>query len=91
VSHFHDDGRVTEVEFEYKGKNIVLFNGYFPNGGTRADGTEMVSYKLEFYNQLIQYANSIKSSGKDVILTGDFNIVHTPIDIARPKENEDSI
>jgi exodeoxyribonuclease-3 len=68
-----------------------LFNGYFPNGGTRADGTEMVSYKLEFYNQLIQYANSIKSSGKDVILTGDFNIVHTPIDIARPKENEDSI
>jgi len=51
----------------------------------------MVTYKLEFYNQLIKYANEIKENGKDVILTGDFNIVHTPIDIARPKENENSI
>ena len=93
VHHFHDDGRVTEIEFEkeWSKKNIVLFNWYFPNGGTRADGTEMVTYKLEFYNQLIKYANEIKENGKDVILTGDFNIVHTPIDIARPKENENSI
>jgi exodeoxyribonuclease-3 len=51
----------------------------------------MLTYKLEFYDKLIDYANKITQSGKDIILTGDFNICHTEIDIARPKENEDSI
>ena len=48
--HFHDDGRVTQIELD----DTVIFNGYFPNGGTRADGTEMVGYKLDFYNHLIE-------------------------------------
>ncbi|MDD3145320.1 MAG: exodeoxyribonuclease III [Candidatus Gracilibacteria bacterium] len=95
INHFHDDGRITELEFYYKKnsekKHIVLLNGYFPNGGTRADGTEMVDYKLEFYNHLKNYTRKIKSEGKQVIVTGDFNICHTEIDIARPKENENSI
>jgi len=91
IEHFHTDWRVTEVEFERNGENIVLFNGYFPNGGTRADGTEMVDYKLEFYNHLIHYSRLLKEQWKNIILTGDFNIVHTEIDIARPKENQNSI
>ncbi|USN58942.1 MAG: endonuclease/exonuclease/phosphatase family protein [Candidatus Peribacteria bacterium] len=99
VEHFHTDGRVTELRFSppsnspltKEGRQIVLLNGYFPNGGTRADGTEMVTYKLEFYDKLIDYANTLVQQGHQVIMTGDFNICHTEIDIARPKENEDSI
>jgi len=85
--HFHADGRITEVEFE----NFVLINWYFPNGGTRADGTEMVEYKLEFYDKIIDYSNTLVANGKNVIITWDLNIVHTEIDIARPKENQNSI
>ena len=85
--HFHTDGRVTQIETD----DFVLLNGYFPNGWTRADGTEMLSYKLDFYNHLIDHCNELKDSGKQVIITGDFNIVHTAIDIARPKENENTI
>ncbi|MDD3302992.1 MAG: exodeoxyribonuclease III, partial [Candidatus Gracilibacteria bacterium] len=84
---FHTDGRITEI----KTKDFVLINGYFPNGGTRADGTEMLSYKLEFYDKIIDYANNLVKSGENVIITGDFNICHEEIDIARPKENENSI
>jgi len=91
VEHFHDDGRVTEIEFMYNGKNIVLINWYFPNWWTRADWTEMVSYKLDFYNHLIHYTRELKKQEKEVIITWDFNICHTEIDIARPKENENSI
>ncbi|RKW23923.1 exodeoxyribonuclease III [Candidatus Gracilibacteria bacterium] len=91
INHFHDDGRITEIIFEKDGKQIVLINGYFPNGGTRADGTEMLTYKLEFYDKLINYINSLVKEKKEVIITGDFNICHTEIDIARPKENENSI
>ncbi|MCH2189252.1 exodeoxyribonuclease III [Candidatus Gracilibacteria bacterium] len=85
--HFHTDGRMTQIETD----DFVLINGYFPNGGTRADGTEMLTYKLDFYNHLIEYCNNLKESGKQVIITGDFNICHQAIDIARPKENENTI
>ncbi|MCD5380384.1 exodeoxyribonuclease III [Candidatus Gracilibacteria bacterium] len=96
IDHFHDDGRVTELEFNYtdsdgKKHHTVLLNGYFPNGGTRADGTEMVSYKLEFYTHLMDYTQKLKAEGKTMIVTGDYNIVHTEIDIARPKQNVNSI
>lgn len=91
MEHFHADGRVTEIEFKKDWKNIVLFNGYFPNGWTRADGTEMLTYKLDFYNHLLNYSKKIKSKWKNLILTWDFNIVHTEIDIARPKQNVKSI
>ena len=96
---FHSDGRVTQITFEYtplsagegEKTEVVLFNWYFPNGWTRADGTEMLTYKLWFYDDLIEYANALKNEWKEVILTWDFNIVHTAIDIARPKENENTI
>jgi exodeoxyribonuclease-3 len=48
---FHEDGRVTEVTIG----NTCILNIYFPNGGTRADGTEMLTYKLSFYDTLMQY------------------------------------
>lgn len=85
---FHEDGRITEVELENK---ILLINGYFPNGGTRADGTEMLTYKLKFYDELESYILQKKTDGYEIILTGDMNIVHTEIDIARPKANQKSI
>ncbi len=100
IDHFHDDGRVTELEFKYPTPNpslaggkehIVLLNGYFPNWGTRADGTEMVSYKLDFYSHLEEYTRKLKLEWKQLIVTGDFNICHTEIDIARPKQNKNSI
>ena len=89
--HFYTDWRVTELEFEYKWEKVVLFNWYFPNWWTRANWEEMLSYKLEFYNYLIDYSRKIKKSWKHIIMTWDFNICHTEIDIARPKENQNSI
>lgn len=88
---FHIEWRVTEIDFKKQDKEITLINCYFPNWWPRADGTEMLPYKLEFYDNMINYANSIVNSWKDIIITWDFNICHQEIDIARPKENENSI
>jgi exodeoxyribonuclease-3 len=88
---FSEDGRMTQLDFQYQGEEISLLNIYFPNGGTRADGTEMLSYKLEFYEKYRTYINELTTAGKLVISTGDFNICHTAIDIARPEENKNSI
>ena len=88
---FSDEGRVTEVAFRYREKVVHLLNVYFPNGWDRADGTEMLSYKLDFYEKMRQYVQWLRDSEGEVIICGDFNICHTEIDIARPKENENSI
>ncbi|MBQ9554174.1 hypothetical protein IJU97_04405 [bacterium] len=51
----------------------------------------MLGYKLDFYESYIKYISKLKGQGKKLITTGDFNICHREIDIARPKENENSI
>jgi len=88
---FSDEGRVTEIVFKHWWYIIYLLNVYFPNGGDRADGTEMLSYKLDFYEKIRQYIQWIRADWDEVTICGDFNICHTEIDIARPKENENSI
>ena len=82
---FHADGRITQIEFD----DVIVINIYFPNWWTRADGTEMLGYKLKFYDSLMEYLMQYKH--KKVIIIWDYNIAHTPKDIARPKENEHSI
>jgi exodeoxyribonuclease-3 len=84
---FHEDGRVTEARF---GK-ITVLNIYFPNGGERASGQEMLSYKLGFYDELLEYLKPRIKKGEEFVIVGDFNIAHTELDIARPKENAETI
>ena len=85
---FHEHGRVTEVELP---DQVLLLNCYFPNGGARANGQEMLTYKLWFYDDMAEYLKLKQSQWYEIIITGDFNICHTEIDIARPKENQNSI
>ncbi len=87
LEHFHEEGRVVETKFQ----DFTLLNIYFPNGWERADGTEMLSYKLKFYEHFIHYINKLKTNGEKIITCGDFNICHKEIDIARPKENANAI
>jgi len=76
---FDNEGRILRFDF----KNFVLFNIYFPNGGA---SDERLKYKLDFYDYFIEYLNKFK--GKKIIICGDYNTAHFPIDLARPKENE---
>jgi exodeoxyribonuclease-3 len=63
----------------------VLFNIYFPNGKA---SDERLAYKMEFYDAFLEYANTLKSKGKNIIVCGDVNTAHKEIDLARPKDNE---
>ena len=81
-SMFNDDneGRVLEHRFG----NIVLFNIYFPNG---QKDDERLSYKMKFYDDFLNYANSLKDEGKDIIICGDVNTAHNEIDLKNPVAN----
>lgn len=81
-----------EERFDVEGRAIctrhadfLLYNIYFPNGQR---GQERVSYKLDFYASLLGICDRLLASGENVIITGDFNTAHMPVDLANPKENE---
>ena len=64
--------------------DFLLYNIYFPNG--QKDDVRL-NYKLDFYDELLPIINEQVDSGNNVIVTGDWNTAHHPIDLARPKEN----
>jgi len=76
-----NEGRINEYHFD----NIAYFNVYFPNG-QRND--ERLEYKMAFYDRFLDHINALKKSGKSIIVCGDVNTAHKPIDLARPKANE---
>lgn len=79
---FDQEGRILKLEYS----DFILINLYLPHGGRQK---ENLGYKLEVYNHLLKFLKTIKN--KKVILTGDFNIAHQEIDLARPEENKNSI
>ena len=61
-----------------------LFNVYFPSGQR---GRERVGYKLSFYAHLLAVCDRLHALGENLIITGDFNTAHMPIDLKNPKQN----
>jgi exodeoxyribonuclease-3 len=78
---FDGEGRIIQAEYE----NFTLFNIYFPNGQMNDSRLE---YKLKFFDQFLIHAESIRQANKNILIIGDFNTAHKPIDLAHPKANE---
>lgn len=76
------EGRIVMLEYE----SFYLFNVYFPNGGS---GPERLKFKMAFYDRFLQLVESFRKM-KPIVICGDVNTAHQPIDLARPKENEKS-
>jgi len=81
-----------EERFDVEGRVIStlqagfrLFNIYFPNGQR---GQGRVDYKLDFYARLLDICDELHAKGESLIITGDFNTAHMPIDLKNPKSNE---
>lgn len=62
-----------------------LFNIYFPNGQR---GQARLTYKLDFYAHLLSVCDRLHAQGEQIIITGDFNTAHQPIDLRNPKSNQ---
>ncbi len=81
IQEFDREGRIIIAEYP----TFVLYNIYFPNGQMN---DERLDYKLRFCEQCLTDMEQSRKSGKMVIVTGDYNTAHKPIDLANPKENE---
>ena len=83
IKKYDDEGRVLITEHD----KFLLYNIYFPNG---QKNEERLKYKLDFYDDLLPLINDQVESGNNVIVTGDWNTAHRPIDLARPNENKNT-
>ena len=83
IEAFDVEGRVMVLEF----KDFMLVNAYFPNSQPER---ARIDYKLAFCQTILELCNRLREGGKNVILSGDYNIAHTEMDLARPKENEEN-
>jgi exodeoxyribonuclease III len=79
IEEHDNEGRVIAVEFE----NFTLVNVYVPNSG---EGLKRLEYRAEWDKSFAAYLKKLRKK-KPVVVTGDFNVAHKAIDLARPKEN----
>jgi exodeoxyribonuclease-3 len=76
----HDtEGRVLCLEFE----TFFLVNVYVPNSGSEL---KRLGYRQDWDKEFLNYLKDLERS-KPVIVCGDLNVAHKPVDLARPKAN----
>ncbi|MCB0431148.1 MAG: exodeoxyribonuclease III [Flavobacteriales bacterium] len=76
----HDqEGRVITLEFD----SYFVVNVYVPNGSAEL---KRIPYRQKWDVAFLAYLKNLEAS-KPVIIGGDFNVAHQPIDLARPKDN----
>lgn len=80
---FDFEGRVIRADFE----QFSVYSVYFPSG-TTGDVRQEVKYKFldHFYDHVMEF----RKTQPNLIICGDYNICHQPIDIHDPKGNKDS-
>lgn len=80
-SLFDVEGRVIRTRH----LDFWLYNVYFPSGQR---GTERLGYKIDFYASLLKVCSGLLANGENVIITGDFNTAHMPLDLHDPVGNK---
>ena len=82
-SIFDREGRFLELKY----KDFNLINIYIPHG---MRDKSKIPYKLEVFKKLterLEGSSSKELNEEKKILVGDFNVAHTELDLARPKDN----
>ncbi len=79
VEEHDNEGRVISVEYE----DFFLVNVYVPNSGQEL---KRLDYRKTWDEALLNHLKSLDKK-KPVIFTGDLNVAHEPIDLARPDSN----
>jgi len=76
---YDQEGRVITLEFD----TFYLVNVYVPNSGQEL---KRLDFRKEWDQLLLEYLRKLDAK-KPVIFTGDLNVAHEPVDLARPDEN----
>ncbi|MGV3602591.1 MAG: exodeoxyribonuclease III [Dyadobacter fermentans] len=76
-----EDAHSRYIEAEIGG--LTIGGLYLPNGNP-APGPKF-DYKLRWFDRLITHSQELLAAGKPVLLTGDFNVMPTELDVYKPE------
>ena len=80
IEAYDFEGRMIRVDFE----TCSVLCAYHPSGSS---GDERQAFKMKWLENFQNYINQLKSNIPHLVLVGDYNICHKPIDIHNPKSN----
>ncbi|MDQ3392846.1 MAG: exodeoxyribonuclease III [Bacteroidota bacterium] len=83
ISKYDCEGRVIRADF----KDFSLMSVYMPSGSS---GEHRQWFKMEWLEDFYDYVTALKKELPNLIISGDYNICHQPIDIHNPKSNKNS-
>ncbi|GCD80376.1 exodeoxyribonuclease III [Schleiferia thermophila] len=83
IDYIDSEGRILINEYP----NFSLVSVYIPSGSS---GDERQNLKMKFLDDFLQFTENLKKTYEKVIIAGDFNICHKPIDIHDPIRNANS-
>ena len=80
IESYDFEGRVIRADFEH----CSVMSVYHPSGSS---GDERQVFKMKWLSDFQHYIDTLKSTIPNLIICGDYNICHKPIDIHNPKSN----
>ncbi len=83
IEEFDFEGRTIRADFE----DFSVMSAYFPSGSS---GDIRQIFKYQFLEKFADYIDVLKIKFPKLIISGDYNICHKPIDIHNPKSNANS-
>ena len=83
ISKYDDEGRVIRADYG----DISVLSVYHPSGSS---GEERQTFKMIWLEDFLNWVNELKKTRPNLIICGDYNICHKPIDIHDPIRNATS-
>lgn len=83
MDHYDEEGRIIRADY----RDFSLMSLYIPSGSS---GEERQAFKMQFLDEFLPYIKDLNNKKKNLIISGDFNICHKPIDIHNPVSNKNS-
>lgn len=80
IEEYDAEGRFIRADFG----DISVVSVYHPSG---TSGEERQAFKMTWLERFQEYVNELRKSHPNLILCGDYNICHEPIDIHDPIRN----
>ncbi|MCS6822722.1 MAG: exodeoxyribonuclease III [Cytophagaceae bacterium] len=83
MPEYDKEGRVIRADFE----DVSVMCVYVPSG---TSGDERQQFKYRWLDYFFDYVIQLKKQIPNLVICGDYNICHKPIDIHNPKSNANS-
>ncbi|MEM9897510.1 MAG: exodeoxyribonuclease III [Bacteroidota bacterium] len=78
---YDKEGRILRADYE--GYSVISL--YVPSGSS---GEHRQAIKDDFMKDFIPYLNELRKTHPNLIISGDYNVAHTEVDIHNPKSNK---